>query len=184
MQFTTVVIAAFAAIAYASPAEVRSTREPGQVDLKLPDGCTKTNLAKCVGHLAAASASCGAAAGEAGLNPVADLACVGSASGAAANFDECKSCIPKKTAAKEDIVVKRDTREPGMVDITLPPGCSKHNLEKCVLHLASTGGSCAAAAAEAGVNPVADIACVASASSTAANFDECKSCIPKKTLAN
>lgn len=45
MQYTTVVIAAFAALAYASPAEVRSTREPGQVDISLPAGCTKENLA-------------------------------------------------------------------------------------------------------------------------------------------
>lgn len=45
MQFSTVVIAAFAALAYAGPAEKRSTREAGQVDISLPPGCTKTDLA-------------------------------------------------------------------------------------------------------------------------------------------
>lgn len=52
---------------------------------------------------------------------------------------------------------------------------------ECVLHLASTTASCAAAAAELGANPIADLSCVGSATGTAANFDECKSCIPKST---
>jgi hypothetical protein len=39
--------------------------------------------------------SCGAAVIEAGANPVADLSCIGSAAGTAANIDECKNCIPK-----------------------------------------------------------------------------------------
>ncbi|CZT14219.1 uncharacterized protein RCC_00193 [Ramularia collo-cygni] len=179
MHFSNILIAAFATMAMASPATTRSVREPGQVDIKLPNGCTKTNLAKCVGHLAAASASCGAAAGEAGLNPVADLACVGSATGAAANFDECKSCIPKKTQVEQDVIVKR---EEGRVDITLPPGCTKKDVRECVLHLASTGGLCAAAAAQAGVDIPNDIGCIASAASTAKNIDECKACIPKKSV--
>jgi hypothetical protein len=45
MQFSALVVAAFAAITYASPAEVRSTREAGQVDISLPPGCTKADLA-------------------------------------------------------------------------------------------------------------------------------------------
>jgi hypothetical protein len=82
MQFTAIVVAAFAAIAYASPAEVRSTREPGQVDISLPPGCTKVDLAskqrpphafqasrscayifdtECAVHLIGTGASCGAA---------------------------------------------------------------------------------------------------------------------------
>lgn len=82
MQLTAVVVAAFAAIAYASPADVRPTREPGQVDISLPPGCTKVDLAskrrptrafqasrscayvfdsECAVHLIGTGASCGAA---------------------------------------------------------------------------------------------------------------------------
>jgi hypothetical protein len=49
----------------------------------------------------------------------------------------------------------------------------------CVAHLAATGGSCAAAAVEGGVNPVADLACIGSAASTAAQYEDCKPCIPQ-----
>lgn len=126
MQFTTVLVAAFAAIAFASPAEERFTREQGQLDISLPPGCTKKDLALCAVHLIGTTGSCGAAVIEAGANPAADLACVGSAAGTAASFDECKSCIPKKTETAVD--VKRAAREEGQVDITLPPGCTKKNL--------------------------------------------------------
>lgn len=149
MQFSTAFIAAFAALAYAGPAEKRSTRVPGQVDISLPPGCTKGDLAsksfvevspledsrayapaitECAIHLIGTGASCGAAVIEAGANPAADLACVGSAAGTAASIDDCKNCIPKNTNAKEDIVVKRESREVGQVDVTLPPGCTKKDL--------------------------------------------------------
>lgn len=48
------------------------------------------------------TAACGAAIIEAGANPAADLSCIGSAAGTAANFDECKNCIPKKTLVVEN----------------------------------------------------------------------------------
>lgn len=55
-------------------------------------------------------------------------------------------------------------------------------MEERALHLVGTTGSCGAAVIEAGANPAADLACVGSAASTAANFDECKNCIPKEKI--
>ncbi|KAK4609338.1 hypothetical protein CLAFUW4_14263 [Fulvia fulva] len=95
MQFIPISALALAAVASAAPSI--QAREEGQVLISLPPGCTKENLFKCALHLVGTGASCGAAIIEAGANPAADLACVGSAAGTAANFDECKSCIPKKT---------------------------------------------------------------------------------------
>ncbi|KAF2725438.1 hypothetical protein K431DRAFT_299785 [Polychaeton citri CBS 116435] len=93
MQFTTIIAVLFASMAYAAPVEDNS----GVVEITLPDGCTDGDLAKCALHLVGTTASCGAAVIELGANPAADLACVGSAAGTAANFDECKNCIPKST---------------------------------------------------------------------------------------
>ncbi|KAI5359419.1 hypothetical protein Slin15195_G070460 [Septoria linicola] len=95
MQFITISTLALAAIASAMPA--LQTREEGHVLISLPPGCSKEDLFKCALHLVGTGASCGAAVIEAGANPAADLACVGSAAGTAANFDECQNCIPKKT---------------------------------------------------------------------------------------
>ncbi|CAD0101459.1 unnamed protein product [Aureobasidium mustum] len=90
MQFTIIAALAMAATAFAAPVE--ELAQP-QVLISLPPGCTKSNLA---------SGSCAAAAAELGANPIADLSCVGSAAGTAANFDECKSCIPKSTRVIEN----------------------------------------------------------------------------------
>ncbi|KAH0370225.1 hypothetical protein KCU65_g2611, partial [Aureobasidium melanogenum] len=57
---------------------------------------------QCAFHLIGTTASCGAAIIEVGANPAANLSCIGSAAGTAANFGECKSCIPKKTNVIEN----------------------------------------------------------------------------------
>ncbi|KAL1979538.1 hypothetical protein VTN96DRAFT_5585 [Rasamsonia emersonii] len=51
-------------------------------------------------------------------------------------------------------------------------GCSTL---KCVSSLAGTTASCAAAAAELGANPIADLACFGSVGTTVAN-DVCQGC--------
>ncbi|KAG9696254.1 hypothetical protein KCU95_g4399, partial [Aureobasidium melanogenum] len=99
MQFTIIAALALAANAFAAPVE---QAVEGQVLISLPPGCTKTDLAKCAFHLIGTTASCGAAIIEVGANPAADLSCIGSAAGTAANFGECKSCIPKKTDVIEN----------------------------------------------------------------------------------
>jgi hypothetical protein len=117
MQFTIVAALALAATAFAAPVE---ESVDGQVLISLPPGCTKTDLAskcntriptiwkvlkrspECAFHLIGTTASCGAAIIEVGANPAADLSCIGSAAGTAANFGECKSCIPKKTDVIEN----------------------------------------------------------------------------------
>lgn len=57
---------------------------------------------ECVLHLIGNTASCGAAVVEVGVSVAADLACIGSAAGTAANFDECKNCIPSSTDVIEN----------------------------------------------------------------------------------
>lgn len=117
MQFTIIVALALAATAFAAPFEESAE---GQVLISLPPGCTKTDLVsecnasismiykvlmrcpECAFHLIGTTASCGAAIIEVGANPAADLSCIGSAAGTAANFDECKNCIPKKTLVVEN----------------------------------------------------------------------------------
>ncbi|KAM0706492.1 hypothetical protein Q7P35_005819 [Cladosporium inversicolor] len=101
MQFILSIIA-LAAVATALPATSQAADATGftnydgeRVLISLPSGCTKKDLAKCVLHLVGTTGSCGAAVIEAGANPVADLSCIGSAAGTAANIDECKNCIPK-----------------------------------------------------------------------------------------
>ncbi|OAQ65255.1 fungal calcium binding protein domain-containing protein [Pochonia chlamydosporia 170] len=81
-------------MAFAVPVE-------NQVEISLPPGCSKGDLTKCALHLIGTTASCGAAVIELGANPAADLSCIGSAASTAAKFDECKHCIPHKTAVIE-----------------------------------------------------------------------------------
>ncbi|KAF1354680.1 hypothetical protein BDV97DRAFT_395104 [Delphinella strobiligena] len=100
MQFTTIIALAFAATAYALPVDDNSTATR-EASVSLPSGCTEANLVKCALHLVGTTASCGAAVIEAGLNPAADLACIGSAASTANNFSECKSCIPSSTKVIE-----------------------------------------------------------------------------------
>ncbi|SMR55110.1 unnamed protein product [Zymoseptoria tritici ST99CH_1E4] len=114
MQFSTVVIAAFAAITYASPVEVRDIHEE---KISLPSGCTKSDIVKCIYHLGSTTASCATALAMAGAEPAADLLCVASASGTAEHIDECKACIPKKS--------KREEFEEEQTKISLPKGCNK-----------------------------------------------------------
>ncbi|SMR57494.1 unnamed protein product [Zymoseptoria tritici ST99CH_1A5] len=114
MQFSTVVIAAFAAITYASPVEVRDIHEE---KISLPSGCTKSDIVKCIYHLGSTTASCATALAMAGADPAADLLCVASASGTAEHIDECKACIPKKS--------KREEFEEEQTKISLPKGCNK-----------------------------------------------------------
>ncbi|CAD0110843.1 unnamed protein product [Aureobasidium uvarum] len=85
MQLIIIASLAFAASAIAASAE--DFAEP-QVLISLPAGCSKGDLA---------TASCGAAIIGVGANPAADLACVGSAAGTAANIADCKNCSPKST---------------------------------------------------------------------------------------
>jgi len=167
MQFSLTVIAAFATIAYASPVEVRATEA---ADLSLPSGCTKSDIVKCIYHLGKTTASCGAAIAMAGVDPVADLLCVSSATGTAENIDECKMCIPNKS--------KREELAEEQTKISLPKGCTKDDLKNCALHLVGDGAACGAAVIEGGANPIADLACVAAAGSTAKNYKECTACIP------
>ncbi|SMQ52287.1 unnamed protein product [Zymoseptoria tritici ST99CH_3D7] len=91
MQFSTVVIAAFAAITYASPVEVRDIHEE---KISLPSGCTKSDIVSCALHLVGAGAACGAAVIEGGANHIVDLACVAAAGSTAKNYKECTNCIP------------------------------------------------------------------------------------------
>ncbi|KAM0689716.1 hypothetical protein Q7P36_010587 [Cladosporium allicinum] len=103
MQFIAISAFALATVAAALPATanensavVVNEKYAGEViRISLPTGCSEKDLFKCAFHLIGTTASCGAAIIEIGANPAADLACIGSAAGTAANFDECKNCIPQ-----------------------------------------------------------------------------------------
>ncbi|KAG6176438.1 hypothetical protein E4U46_005959 [Claviceps purpurea] len=71
------------------------------------------------------------------------------------------------------------TVEAGVASIHLPPGCKKHELALCALRLIGTTASCGPALLEGGANPIADLACIASAAKTAVKLEKCKNCIPK-----
>ncbi|QKX52972.1 uncharacterized protein TRUGW13939_00043 [Talaromyces rugulosus] len=87
MQFTLAAAALFFSAAFAA----KATTEQYQSDITLleADGCS---TAKCIASLAGVTAACGAAAVEAGLDPLADLACFGSVGASYAN-DVCTGCF-------------------------------------------------------------------------------------------
>ncbi|KAJ7309250.1 hypothetical protein DFH08DRAFT_487823 [Mycena albidolilacea] len=51
------------------------------------------------------------------------------------------------------------------------------SLSECILALAAEGVSCAAALAEAGVDPIADIACILDAGAAELAVHQCTDCI-------
>ncbi|KAG6003280.1 hypothetical protein E4U21_002207 [Claviceps maximensis] len=95
MQFFKIFAVVFATVAAAAPAELEAT-DLSVAQVRLPSGCRRSQLAKCVLRLVGTTASCSAAIVEAGANPMADLSCVGSASSTAVKFADCRSCIPKR----------------------------------------------------------------------------------------
>ncbi|OCK76496.1 hypothetical protein K432DRAFT_408124 [Lepidopterella palustris CBS 459.81] len=78
---------------------------------------------------------------------------------------------PVPVAGFEDLIASAQSA----LDLKTADGCE---IAKCVAALAPLAVSCAAAAAEEGLNPLADAACLASAANNVANTPAaCTSCL-------
>ncbi|KAH8700943.1 hypothetical protein BGW36DRAFT_425743 [Talaromyces proteolyticus] len=98
MQFSKVVVALITS-AVAVSAAPASGKAATMADLKVQaqstikalqdDGC---DTLKCIASLAGDTAACGAAAAQAGLDPLADVACFASVGSTVAN-DACSGCF-------------------------------------------------------------------------------------------
>ncbi|KAG6051427.1 hypothetical protein E4U17_006179 [Claviceps sp. LM77 group G4] len=100
MKIFNIIAITFAAMVTASPVDTDAVEE-GVASVHLPAGCRKRDLALCAVKLIGTTSKCGSAIIEAGVNVLADLLCVSSATGLATSIDKCKHCIPKKVKAME-----------------------------------------------------------------------------------